>query len=296
MTGFLGGGHGAICGTARGRATSTASSRCPRAAASSSTSRSSSASRSCHYSVGPASCAVPGVPAGLDALCQAGGGCPGAARRARAPARPRGRRAAARRTRAASRCSRVMTPSRGAAIYAPGGPAARRRRPPRPARPGRGDRSARRRGRADRLSAARSPRRCSTVEGVAFTRDDLRRYEALWREPVSVDLRTVRPCSPAPAFRRAGAARADPRSARTLGDRARARASSPRSTAGRRERAHTTNLVALDADGRACVLTTSLGVGAGDWVARLRPPPEHMLGETDLARRRRSSRASGWRA
>ena len=45
-----------------------------------------------HYFVGAATCAVPGVPAGLDELWRRGGGAPlGAARRARAAPRP-GRR------------------------------------------------------------------------------------------------------------------------------------------------------------------------------------------------------------
>ena len=37
---------------------------------------------------------------------------------------------------------------------------------------------------------------------------------------------------------------------------------------------HTTNLVAVDADGNACVLTTSLGLGSGDWLPGARPAPE----------------------
>src|SRR5207237_2848174 len=45
---------------------------------------------------------------------------------------------------------------------------------------------------------------------------------------------------------------------------------------------HTTNLVAVDADGNACVLTTSLGLGAGDWLPGLDLHLNSMLGEVDL--------------
>src|SRR5204863_227217 len=47
---------------------------------------------------------------------------------------------------------------------------------------------------------------------------------------------------------------------------------------------HTTNLVAVDADGNACVLTTSLGLGSGDWLPGLDLHLNSMLGEVDLLR------------
>jgi gamma-glutamyltranspeptidase / glutathione hydrolase len=47
---------------------------------------------------------------------------------------------------------------------------------------------------------------------------------------------------------------------------------------------HTTNLVAVDADGNACVVTTSLGLGSGDWLPGLDLHLNSMLGETDLLR------------
>ena len=56
---------------------------------------------------------------------------------------------------------------------------------------------------------------------------------------------------------------------------------------------HTTNLVAVDDAGRACVLTTSLGVGAGVWTPGFDLHLNSMLGETDLAVGG-SSRGSGW--
>ena len=46
---------------------------------------------------------------------------------------------------------------------------------------------------------------------------------------------------------------------------------------------HTTNMVAVDGHGRACVLTHSLGVGAGVWVPGLDLQLNNLLGETDIA-------------
>jgi len=45
---------------------------------------------------------------------------------------------------------------------------------------------------------------------------------------------------------------------------------------------HTTNITVVDADGNACVLTTSLGLGSGDWVPGLDLHLNSMLGEADL--------------
>jgi gamma-glutamyltranspeptidase/glutathione hydrolase len=46
---------------------------------------------------------------------------------------------------------------------------------------------------------------------------------------------------------------------------------------------HTTNMVAVDAHGRACVLTHSLGVGAGVWVPGFDVQLNNLLGESDIA-------------
>jgi gamma-glutamyltranspeptidase/glutathione hydrolase len=47
---------------------------------------------------------------------------------------------------------------------------------------------------------------------------------------------------------------------------------------------HTTNLTVVDRDGSACVLTTSLGLGSGDFLPGLDVHLNSMLGETDLIR------------
>jgi gamma-glutamyltranspeptidase / glutathione hydrolase len=48
--------------------------------------------------------------------------------------------------------------------------------------------------------------------------------------------------------------------------------------------AHTTNLATVDAEGNACVFTTSLGLGSGDWLPGLDLHLNSMLGEADLVR------------
>ena len=58
----------------------------------------------------------------------------------------------------------------------------------------------------------------------------------------------------------------------------------------------TTNLVTVDAEGNACVLTSSLGLGAGDWLPGLDLHLNSMLGEADLIREPLRARASGWAA
>src|SRR5207237_5356118 len=46
----------------------------------------------------------------------------------------------------------------------------------------------------------------------------------------------------------------------------------------------TTNLCAVDGEGNACVVTTSLGLGSGDFLPGLDLHLNSMLGETDLLR------------
>ena len=47
---------------------------------------------------------------------------------------------------------------------------------------------------------------------------------------------------------------------------------------------HTTNVTVADGEGSACVLTSSLGLGSGDWLPGLDVHLNSMLGETDLVR------------
>ena len=55
----------------------------------------------------------------------------------------------------------------------------------------------------------------------------------------------------------------------------------------------TTNLVSVDADGNACVITTSLGLGSGDYLPGLDLHLNSMLGEADLVRGEARARPSG---
>ena len=47
---------------------------------------------------------------------------------------------------------------------------------------------------------------------------------------------------------------------------------------------HTTNITVVDGDGNACVVTSSLGLGSGDWLPGLDLHLNSMLGEVDLIR------------
>lgn len=51
---------------------------------------------------------------------------------------------------------------------------------------------------------------------------------------------------------------------------------------GRQGRGDTTNVTVVDGDGNACVVTTSLGLGSGDWLPEFGVHLNSMLGERDL--------------
>ena len=119
--------------------------------------------------------------------------------------------------------------------------------------------------------------------GGLLTRDDLAAYEPRWREPVEVgylglrvytrgDLSSV----PETLVRLPRlASMTEPQRAVALAE----TLAAPVETAG-----HTTNLAVRDGNGNACVLTTSLGLGSGDFVPGLDLHLNSMLGEADLVR------------
>ena len=171
----------------------------------------------------------------------------------------------------------VMTMNGGAEIYSPGGnlgggrPADSRASSPRSRY---SPRRARKRARARSVKAAqarRGARRSGHRGGPAA-------YEARWSGPVeaefAVEIRTRGGLSSSRERSRgspsceASAIRARPRFRR------RAPRRCPRTT--------TTNISAVDADGSACVLTTSLGLGSGDFVPGFDLHLNSMLGEADL--------------
>ncbi|HEY6835540.1 MAG TPA: gamma-glutamyltransferase [Gaiellaceae bacterium] len=240
-----------------------------------------------HYAIGIASCGVPGLPAGLGALHAAYGRLPW----------PRLVEPAIRLARegvdfppAHASClamlAPVMTMNEGAAIYAPGGEllqaGARLEQPglvtalehladegPRSQYDG---------------SLARSLLGLMDERGGLVTAEDLRRYDAAWSEPVEVQYAETRFLTREGLSGVPAALEALP-SLRglTSADRALTLA---RVLDGGGTESHTTNLTVVDAEGSACALTSSLGLGSGDFLPGLDTHLNSMLGETDLVRGR----------
>ena len=121
------------------------------------------------------------------------------------------------------------------------------------------------------------------VDGVVFTAGDLRDYRRAGATPID------RRASTDIASRHEAGSRECPsscRASRGLQGSPSASASSrssPRSRHAERGGEHTTNMVAVDGHGRACVLTHSLGVGAGVWLPGFDVQLNNLLGESDIA-------------
>ena len=239
-----------------------------------------------HYAVGAASCGVPGLPAGLDALRRAYGRL--SWRRLVEPALVLAR-SGVEFPPAHAAClemlAPVMTMNEGARIYSPGGEllsgGARLQQP----------------GLVDALETvahegAGSVYRGSIGEallslvqdrGGLVTRRDLETYEPVWTAPDESSyrgarFRTRRGLSDVPAaLAQLPALRGAPEPERTL--------AFVRGLEGAGPEGDTTNLVTADTDGNVCVLTTSLGLGSGDFLPDLDLHLNSMLGERDLIRR-----------
>jgi gamma-glutamyltranspeptidase/glutathione hydrolase len=237
-----------------------------------------------HYAVGAASCAVPGVPAGLGELWRTYGRLPW--RRLVEPSLRLAREGVPLPP-AHSSCLRmlepVMTMREGARIYAPGGtllaPGDVLRQPGLvPALESLADEGAEG---AYRGTIAAALLDLSEERGGLITRDDLNAYEPQWNEPTETPWLGLRFLSRgglsgvAATLARLGSVRGLSPAARLL-----ALVAALDGTTG--VETHTTNLVAVDGDGNACVLTTSLGLGSGDWLPGLDLHLNSMLGETDL--------------
>jgi len=237
-----------------------------------------------HYAIGPASCAVPGLPAGLGELWRAHGRLPWS--RLVEPAL-RLARDGVEMPPAHAEClamlAPVMTMREGGRMYTPGGrllDAGDRLQQP---------------GLAAALSSlaaegaagaytgtiGESLLTLSDERGGLLTRADLETYEARWSEPVETAYLGLRFLTRAglsgvpAAIARLPRLRSLPPAERVLTLLA-ALGNGPGPDT------HTTNLVAVDADGNACVLTTSLGLGSGDWLPGLDLHLNSMLGEVDL--------------
>ncbi|HZQ17053.1 MAG TPA: gamma-glutamyltransferase [Gaiellaceae bacterium] len=233
-----------------------------------------------HYAIGASSCAVPGLPAGLDALWRAHGRLPWA--RLVEPALRVAREGVAMPPAHAACLAMlepVMTMREGGAIYAPGGRLLRS-----------GD-ELRQPGLVHALELVRDEGAASVYTGTiarelvalvaerdgALTAADLAVYTAVWAEPAETALAGRR------VLTRGGLsgvpellARYDPAGGADAFLAALEGAAGPET--------HTTNLTVVDGDGNACVLTSSLGLGSGDFLPGLDLHLNSMLGETDLVR------------
>jgi gamma-glutamyltranspeptidase/glutathione hydrolase len=238
-----------------------------------------------HYAIGAASCAVPGIPAGLDALWRTHGRlswprlCEPAIALARAGVELPPAHASC-----LAMLAPVMTMREGDRIYRRDGSLL---------------------GAGDRLEqpglvaaleslANEGPRAVyegsiaeallvlSDERGGRITGADLATYEARWSEPVSLHYAGT-------TFLTRGGLSAVPAllerfpTLRDLDETARVLALVEALDVPAPD-GHTTNLVVVDEDGDACVLTTSLGLGSGDWLPGLDLHLNSMLGERDLVR------------
>ena len=240
-----------------------------------------------HYAVGPASCAVPGLPAGLETLSREHGRLPW--RRLVEPAIQLARDGVDFPT-AHAAClamlAPVMTMNEGAAIYAPGGELLRA-----------GDRLeqpglvAALEALADDAAAVyRGPIAAellalSVERGGLLTRADFDAYEPYWDEPVEVGYAGGRLVT-------RGGLSAIPETVPRLpplyglDGTERVLALFDAFGAPTDLQGDTTNVSVVDDEGNACAFTSSLGLGSGDFIPGLDLHLNSMLGETDLLRGR----------
>jgi gamma-glutamyltranspeptidase/glutathione hydrolase len=234
------------------------------------------------YHVGPASCAVPGLPAALGELHERLGRLPW--RRLVEPAIGLAARPVPlppMHARSLAMLSGIFTLGRGGELFAHDGATLEAGSPI--VQPGlvqtmealaeEGAASAYRGSLAEALLA---------VDGVVVTALDLQDYRPRWRDPALVEYRGRRVAT-------RGGLSGLPELLPGLPELSRLSATervlalvvaleSPETTA-----EHTTNMVAVDGHGRACVLTHSLGVGAGVWVPGFDTQLNNLLGESDIA-------------
>jgi gamma-glutamyltranspeptidase/glutathione hydrolase len=121
-----------------------------------------------------------------------------------------------------------------------------------------------------------------SVDGVVLSADDLRDYRPIWRDPVVAPFRGRRVAT-------RGGLSGIPELLPTLptlnglGATERVLALVDAFRPVRAGGEHTTNMVAVDGHGRACVLTHSLGVGAAAWLPGFDTQLNNLLGESDIA-------------
>jgi gamma-glutamyltranspeptidase/glutathione hydrolase len=236
-----------------------------------------------HYAIGPASCAVPGLPAGLSELWRRHGRLPWSRLVEPALALARsGVEFPPAHAACLAMLAPVMTMNEGARIYSPGGrllgAGARLHQPGLAAAlelvATEGADSVYRGSIASALLAL------SDERGGVLTRADLEAYRPEWAAPLPV------PYLSGSVLTRAGLSGIPetlPRMPRLrgLGETERVLALLDALDAPGPD-GDTTNLVTVDPDGNACVLTSSLGLGSGDFLPGLDLHLNSMLGEADL--------------
>jgi gamma-glutamyltranspeptidase/glutathione hydrolase len=239
-----------------------------------------------HYAVGPASCGVPGLPAGLGALWRRFGRlgwadlAGPAIRLAREGVDFPSAHAAC-----LAMLAPVMTMNEGARIYSPRGRLLEEGDVLR--QPGLEEAMTLLAGEGPWSpytgSIGRALLELSAERGGLLTRRDLEEFEPRWSEPVEVEYRgtTVLTRGGLSGFPETLC-----RMPRLRGLRERERIPAFVEALGPAEPGggDTTNLVAVDADGNACVITSSLGLGSGDFLPGLDLHLNSMLGEADLLR------------
>jgi gamma-glutamyltranspeptidase / glutathione hydrolase len=237
-----------------------------------------------HYAVGPASCAVPGVPAGLGALWESHGRLPWATL-VEPALRVAGEGVAmpAAHVACLTMLEPVMTLREGARIYAPQGRLLQTGE--RLDQPGLVSAlevlAAEGAASAYTGTLASSLLALSDERGGLVTADDLRAYEAVWSDPVDSEWLGRRFSTRDGLSGVPGTLARLPR-LRGLTTAERVVGLVEAFDGGAGPETHTTNLVTVDAEGSACVLTTSLGLGSGDWLPGFDLHLNSMLGEVDL--------------
>jgi gamma-glutamyltranspeptidase / glutathione hydrolase len=120
------------------------------------------------------------------------------------------------------------------------------------------------------------------VDGTVVTPQDLDDYTARWADPVMAAFHGYRVATRGGL---SGMPELLPRFPRLSGltERERVLALVAALETSQQGGEHTTNMVAVDGQGRACVLTHSLGVGAGVWLPGFDTQLNNLLGESDIA-------------
>jgi gamma-glutamyltranspeptidase / glutathione hydrolase len=238
-----------------------------------------------HYAVGPASCAVPGLPAGLVALAREHGRLPWA--RLVQPALALAREGVAfppAHAACLAMLAPVMTMNEGERIYAPRGELLQAGdRLEQPGLVAALEELAEDEATVYEGALAEALLALLAERGGLVTRSDLAAYQVRWSDPVELSYAGRRLLTRADLTGLPETVRRLP-SLRGLDETARVLALAEALKSPLDGDGHTTNSTVVDSDGNACVITSSLGLGSGDYLPGLDLHLNSMLGEVDLLR------------